>query len=292
MKALCADCGVRFPVDADPDQFPDLADICKKRDSIAYASTLGRVFGGRPLAPPDKAKYILELTRFFIITTNYDRCFLDAMERAEGIEPSYISYPDLHPNPGIDTPYVVHLHGLAPESHHSPAMDLVLSASEFSDAYRPPAHGGDPPGPAYRFLWSNLPDWSLIIVAYRLQEKEIRYLFGDLAKLRDAIAGNPLEEESSSKTEWVLLIGRTPEPEIDAPSGIKEVIARERESEQQLIQRAYDSGINDVIEYPRQTRRHEELRDLLELASRLPVALPGESGSTAELEAGKVMPGE
>lgn len=292
IETLCQECGVDFPESATENDFGGLADRCKARSETAYNRTLGRLFGGPPLTLPDKALSILQLTKYFLITTNFDRIFVRAMERLGG-EARVHSYPNLPPNPRLRQPYLVHLHGLAPESSDEPASDLVLAQSEFELAYKEPSTGIEDTGPAYRFLSSTLPEWTVLFVAYSLSEQEVRRTLEALRKLRDRLWEKLRARRSpSDKSEWVLVVGRSPSPDPNAPQQEQEEYNRQRSWEEDLIRRAGEAGIGRVVEYPRRTRDHTELRDVLDMVFRLGAPLRGEVGQLDELEDGRVVPGE
>lgn len=288
MMELCEACGVEFKQDTPARLFPSIAKKCKSKSLNGYRAKLGERFGGPPMATPKKVREILNLAKYFVITTNYDHCLLQGLSD-RGQPQSCISYPMLRMIPGMPCPFIVHLHGLAPDSHAMPATNLVLSEDEFDAAY-----DEDPAtGEVRRFLSYILPDWSLLLVAYKLDEHETEILFQRMALLRDQLSATRSENAADhEEPKWCMLYPRTPPPSqgIDNESRKEIDLARDKEEDEKL--RFAEAGISKFIEYPRVTKQHINLLEVLRRANLLPPVEPGKPGLTAELEAGEVMPGE
>jgi hypothetical protein len=269
---LCAACGVDHTGDIQTANYSHIAEECKKRDLPAYHRVLGQEFGGVPVSIPSAAFYILALARRFLITTNYDRIFIEAGAKQRN-DLRYIKYPDLSPYPDEDPPIVVYLHGLAPLSNLEPAENLVLATSEFEEAYKQPTGANQDEGPAYYYLRGILPYWSLLIIAYSMSDPEIHDVFRELGKLRDSLFKQRSKSSSCTKPEWVLVIGETPNKE-------------------ELIGRAQDAGVEKQIVYPSATEEHVELVEILSRLSKLTPTPRSEIGDMDRVSKGDVMPGE
>jgi hypothetical protein len=236
----------------------DIADKCKKKNEESYNRTLGDVFGRMPASIPRSVSHILNFGSPALITTNYDHVLeYAAKDRRLNL---YVQYYDgLEAGFHVETPCLSYLHGRAPDDEGEAAHRLVLATSEFTEAYECD-YEAMRFGNAYRFLLSTLPDADVLFLGYSLDEPLLRRTLEYI---------NAIRRRNKRQTHWVMLLGRTPEPDADDPGSEKLVRRRRDEGEQILRAREHDV---EVITYTTIGGNHRQLDMILERLSE--IAMP------------------
>ena len=247
---LCEDCGVLLQGTSSGPENCDIADKCKAKNSESYSKTLGREFGGNPAALPRSASHILNLARPILITTNYDHV-LECAARDRHLNLSWQAYDELETGPHVETPCLFYLHGRGPDDEAEAALRLVLATGEFEEAYECD-HEAKKFGNAYRFLFSALSDVDVLFLGYSLDEPLVGRTLEHI---------NAIREYNKRQTDWVMLVGRTLEPDTHDAEGREPLLTSKDEAAQ--IRRAKQHGI-DVITYTKINGNHSQLAKILE----------------------------
>jgi hypothetical protein len=262
---LCEACGVEKQGSDSPDVNSDIADECKAKGE-AYSRELARIFSRVPASMPRIATQIVQLQRRALITTNFDHV-IELAARDSGVALGVQSYDGLRAGFGVPRPLLAYLHGRAPNTQDNPAARLVLSTSEFEEAY------GDPEksryGNASLFLMQTLPTANVVFLGYSLSEPSVQRTLELLGTLRDAL---------SSRTRWAMLVGRTPVLEEGDPE--YEKARRQRSGEEEQIRRAESLGI-EVVSYTVVSDDHRQLSLIVERLLQLAGAAREEQEHTA-----------
>lgn len=249
IEGLCVRCGVSLGSIATGEELTDRADDCKTACPDGYGTFLGEVFGGQPPTPSRAALVAMGFAGDITITTNYDQSLEEAADH-HGLGITVQTYPHLRPGSGVKKPCLVYLHGRAPDARGHPATDLVLSTSEFEEAY---AHESvEQMGNAFSYLFGELQGQSVLFIGYSLREPEIVITLKQLRTVETRFA--------VPKGRWVILAPRSPKPHGDdllADRG-----ANDRRDEEEQIRRLGNYGV-EVVGYTKIGNDHGQLKRIL-----------------------------
>ena len=170
IEDLCITCGVERGDIATTEQLLNRADDCKTAKPKEYYNRLGEVFGGQPPTPSRSALVTMGFVGDVTITTNYDLSLEEAADHDDlGI--TVQAYPHLCPGSGVRKPCLVYLHGRAPDVKGQSATDLVLTTTEFEEAYA--SESIEKMGNALHYLRSEVPGQDILFIGYSLREPAV-----------------------------------------------------------------------------------------------------------------------
>ena len=265
LDRLCSACGVdRLRQEAPPREYLTRADECLRSDSCAFHSTVQNLFAERP---HDSIVYTDLLRAPFKawITTNFD---IVLARHAVRQRRELYAYPELPPSAIWERP-VFYLHGIASAKYGHDPRRIVLTKSQFDQAYARDS------GRASTLLAAMAPYHSLIFIGCRLGEPQIDCLFRKVHG-----AGMDFADKGRSKMpeHYALL-----EKEFrDEPDGTQK---RDGVTENLQDRQFANRGIS-VVRYDPEDDYHSGLIPLFEKWSRLPTREVSDPFGPADLPGG------
>ena len=252
IRKLCETCSVSLLDRSDessPDRLADKADECKEANLTLYQETLAEHFGKPPTATRIAYTSIMNLPFHGYVTTNYDPLLAYAAAQS-GYRRLY-HYPDLPVIPlgGSERP-VFYIHGLARIGEQACGNDLVLSRSEFHEAYE---------GILRSFLDMLFTYNTVVFIGCRLREAEIRKVLSRAKGYQARINSARGTDESPHKV-ILLSFEEAYEREEAGPERTKRdeaetIFSREKKQLEEL-------GVR-VLRYDPEAKDHSELEAIL-----------------------------
>jgi hypothetical protein len=203
VKKLCSDCGVpsvSLPADQ-PEILMAKAEECKRADVSRYECALAAMYGGDVTGARYAIRHLFNLPFRAIVTTNFDPILVEEVGFvADGTQPPVFYYPDLPSTAlGRHTKAVFYMHGCARMDGKPCGHNLVLSSSEFAEAYDIRL------GSTGQFVMQILRYHPVLFLGCKLREPPIRDIFRRVRQMRELSQGTASQTDQADH--MVLLHG-------------------------------------------------------------------------------------
>lgn len=191
VNRLCARCGVSEQVteDTPKDKLPAIAEKARKADIDAYHGELGKIFGHIGMTNP-LYDVLMRIPFKCYVTTNFDPLLASEAEKPEH-DCRIEMYPSLDPANINGKPRTIfYIHGLINVNSTPRQGSVVLSQSEFSEAY-------DSESDLSSFLRSLLTHHPICFIGCQLEESPLKTVFDVCSNTQARIRaqhGGPIPE--------------------------------------------------------------------------------------------------
>lgn len=258
---LCEKCGLQVRVTDrdDANELLSLADAAQKQDEERYYAYLGSHFGRCHRTTP-VYDLLMRIPFKSYVTLNLDPLLANETRKPEHRCSRVKKYPDLDRD-GISQRTVYHLHGLIAEGEIPQRGSVVLSASDFSHAYRDNSQ-------LLNFLLPTLTYDPILFVGCGLREPDFKRVFRLCQDHRDEILG--LSSERGTPPSRIILLPRLPSVRSEFGNVTRRDVERERLARERAEDAYYSQYGIAVVRYPQVDAHHTGLQKWLEVLAGLP----------------------
>jgi hypothetical protein len=250
---LCGACGVNAPNTESAEDLIQAAQDCRDAAAEAYWSLLAKRFSGadtRAINFPESLLRLLRLELKAYLTTNFDHLLRNAA--ADRGWNQYQKYPDLRAT-DLGDPKIraVYLHGIGPEQPDVPASDLILTTSDFAEAY---PSGQETESRLFPFLRAVFSENNLLFFACSMSDRWTRKTLERLQTVRARLYTR------KKKPVWIMVREMNP-PEMAA------LLNAVQDHDAPVPVEVDQSGGITSIGYPNFSGTHAELESILKRLS-------------------------
>jgi len=180
---LCNACGVSVPFDEDLNdarKLLALADDCKTKNKTSYYSKLYEIFGTPPVETRFIYRMLAKLSFCSYITSNYDPLLKSEKDHEQRNFGNIYALHSL-PSHKLEDRSIYYIHGLIDQSNRPQDGSVILSASDFLQAYDGAENG------LKRLLHEAYTYKSLCFFGCSIGEPQLRYVFEQALRTRKEI---------------------------------------------------------------------------------------------------------
>lgn len=259
---LCQACGIdrRVTSESDDSELLQAAQEAKTNDRERYHQRLWETFGGEVLTVPTAYLLLLELPFNCYLTHNFDRILVTGarLPRADCRMPVQV-YPRLDRR-DVGARSIHYLHGLVPDDIPPVDGQIVLSLSDFNDAYAPNSN-------LMNFLVPTLENDPVVFVGCELSERFMHHAFAickEHQRKRQKLIATRGDVPTQPPPRFILL--RRPSV-VDERDQYNADLSAQKLSERQTF---YENMDIQPVWYGGEGSDHSELRRALERLANLP----------------------